>query len=232
MKSHKVVIVEDEADIREVIEYNLRREGYRTSSVADGEQALQLIRDTLPDLVLLDLMLPGLDGLEVCQRLKSDSATRHIRIIMVTAKGEERDILMGLDLGADDYLSKPFSPKELLGRIRAVLRRGLLQEEQASAQRLVRGPMLIDSERHQVQLDRRPVVLTATEFRLLHFLATHAGRVFTRDQLLSRIIGENASVVDRNIDVHVRAVRKKLGKHRDLIHTVRGIGYCFRTQAE
>ena len=227
MKSHKVVIVEDEADIREVIEYNLRREGYRTSSVADGEQALQLIRDTLPDLVLLDLMLPGLDGLEVCQRLKSDSATRHIRIIMVTAKGEERDILMGLDLGADDYLSKPFSPKELLGRIRAVLRRGPLQEEQASAQRLVRGPMLIDSERHQVQLDRRPVVLTATEFRLLHFLATQAGRVFTRDQLLSRIIGENASVVDRNIDVHVRAVRKKLGKHRDLIHTVRGIGYCF-----
>ena len=128
MKSHKVVIVEDEADIREVIEYNLKREGYRTSSVADGEKALQLVRDTLPDLVLLDLMLPGLDGLEVCQRLKSDSATRQVRIIMVTAKGEERDILMGLDLGADDYLTKPFSPKELLGRIRAVLRRGPLHE--------------------------------------------------------------------------------------------------------
>lgn len=232
MKSHKVVIVEDEADIREVIEYNLKREGYRTSAVADGEKALQLVRETLPDLVLLDLMLPGLDGLEVCQRLKADSATRQVRIVMVTAKGEERDILMGLDLGADDYLTKPFSPKELLGRIRAVLRRGPLREEQAATRPLERGPMLIDRERHQVQLDRRPVDLTATEFRLLHFLATNPGRVFTRDQLLSRVIGENASVVDRNIDVHVRAVRKKLGEHRDLIHTVRGVGYCFRSPAE
>ena len=232
MKPHRVAIVEDEADIREVIEYNLRREGYRTSAVADGEEALQLVRETLPDLVLLDLMLPGLDGLEVCQRLKADSATRNVRIIMVTAKGEERDILMGLDLGADDYLTKPFSPKELLGRIRAVLRRGPLQEEQASAQPLVRGPMLIDRERHQVRLDRSPVDLTATEFRLLHFLATNPGRVFTRDQLLSRVIGENASVVDRNIDVHVRAVRKKLGEYRDLIHTVRGVGYCFRNPME
>jgi len=232
VKSQKVVIIEDEADIREVIEYNLKREGYRTTAVADGEKALHLVRDTLPDLVLLDLMLPGLDGLEVCQRLKDDAATRHVRIIMVTAKGEERDILMGLDLGADDYLTKPFSPKELLGRIRAVLRRGSLQEEQASSQPLVRGPMLIDQERHQVQLDGRPVDLTATEFRLLHFLVTHPGRVFTRDQLLGRVIGENASVVDRNIDVHVRAVRKKLGEHRDLIRTVRGVGYCFRNKGE
>ena len=232
MKSQQVVIVEDEADIREVIAYNLKREGYRTSAVADGEQALQWVRETLPDLVLLDLMLPGLDGLEVCQRLKSDAATRNVRIIMVTAKGEERDILTGLDLGADDYLTKPFSPKELLGRIRAVLRRGPLQEEQGSAQPLVRGPMLIDREQHQVRLDRRPVDLTATEFRLLHVLATYPGRVFTRDQLLSRVIGENASVVDRNIDVHVRAVRKKLGEHRDLIQTVRGVGYCFRNLVE
>ena len=232
MKSQKVVIVEDEADIREVIEYNLKRERFRTFSVADGEKALQLIRNTLPDLVLLDLMLPGLDGLEVCQRLKSNAVTRDVRIIMVTAKGEERDILMGLELGADDYITKPFSPKELLGRIRAVLRRGLLQEEQASTQLLVRGAMLIDQERHQVQLDQIPVDLTATEFRLLHCLATQAGRVFTRDQLLSQVIGEHASVVDRNIDVHVGAVRKKLGEHRDLIHTVRGVGYCFRDQSE
>ena len=229
MKLDKVVIVEDEADIREVIEYNLNREGYRTASVSDGEQALQVIRKTGPDLVLLDLMLPGLDGLEVCQRLKSDSSTKDIRIIMVTAKGEEGDILLGLDMGADDYVTKPFSPRELLGRVRAVLRRGPLHDEQTSPQRFVRGAMIIDWERHQVQIERRRVFLTATEFRLLHFLATHPGRVFTRDQLLSRVIGENASVVDRNIDVHVRSVRKKLGNHRDLIQTVRGVGYCFRT---
>ncbi len=230
MKLEKVVVVEDEADIREVIEYNLNREGYRTSSVSDGEQALQMIRKAEPDLVLLDLMLPGLDGIEVCQQLKSDPSTRDIRIIMVTAKGEERDVLLGLGVGADDYVTKPFSPRELLGRVKAVLRRGPLQDEKASPKRVVRGGLIIDWERHRVQVENKPVVLTATEFRLLHFLAAHPSRVFTRDQLLSRVIGENASVVDRNIDVHVRAVRRKLGNHRDLIQTVRGVGYCFRTR--
>lgn len=228
MKRQKVVVIEDEPDIYEVIEYNLEREGYRVCGASDGEQGLSLVRREAPDVVLLDLMLPGLDGLEVCRQLKADSVTRSLPIIMVTAKGEESDVVLGLGLGADDYLTKPFSPKVLIARIQAVLRRPPVKDDQQGKSRLVRDGVVIDSDRHEVRVDAEPVSFTATEFRLLHFLASHQGRVFTRDHLLSRVIGEDAIVIDRNIDVHIRSIRKKLGEHRDLIETVRGVGYRFR----
>lgn len=228
----KVVVIEDEPDIREVIEHNLTREGYNVRSTRDGEDGLGLVKKEAPDLVLLDLMLPGLDGIEVCRRLKSDPLTRTIPVVMVTAKGEESDIVLGLGMGADDYVSKPFSPKELIARVKAVLRRGPLKDEAATRERIERDGVTIDASRHEVRVDGESVPFTATEFRLLNFLASHPGRVFARDHLLSRVIGEDAIVTDRNIDVHVRAIRKKLGSYRDLIETIRGVGYRFRDDAE
>jgi two-component system phosphate regulon response regulator PhoB len=228
MVKDKIVVIEDEPDIREVVEYNLLRDGFQVATAADGEAGLELTRRESPALVLLDLMLPGLDGLEVCRRLKSDALTRSIPVIMVTARGEESDVVIGLGIGADDYVTKPFSPKELLARVKAVLRRGPLREERAAKERIVREGVIIDATRHDVRIDGVSEPFTATEFRLLHFLASHPGRVFTRDHLLSRVIGEDAMVTDRNIDVHVRSVRKKLGPYRDLIETVRGVGYRSR----
>ncbi len=228
MKRQRIVVIEDEPDILEVIQYNLSREGFDVEGARDGESGLRQVRKGDPDLVLLDLMLPGVDGVELCRKLKEDELTRSIPIIMVTAKGEESDIVLGLGLGADDYITKPFSPKELVARVKAVLRRGQLREQQAQNARIVRDEVTIDRERHEVRVNDKPVTFTATELRLLHFLASHPGRVFTRDHLLSRVIGENAIVTDRNIDVHVRSVRKKLGDQRELIETVRGVGYRFR----
>jgi two-component system phosphate regulon response regulator PhoB len=226
-KREKIVVIEDEADILEVIHYNLTREGYRVSSSRDGEEGLDRVRREAPDLVLLDLMLPGLDGLEVCRRLQSDPVTAAIPVIMVTAKGEESDIVLGLSLGADDYVTKPFSPRELLARVKAVLRRGPPRDERGGSERIVRDGLVIDVLKHQVLVDGEPATMTATELRLLHFLASHPGRVFTRDQLLSRVIGDQAVVIDRNIDVHVGAIRKKLGRYRDMVETIRGVGYRF-----
>ena len=227
MAREKIVVIEDEADILEVIQYNLKREGYQVLTSRDGEEGLGQVREQAPALVLLDLMLPGLDGIEVCKQLKQNPVTRAIPIIMVTAKGEESDIVLGLGVGADDYVAKPFSPKELVARVKAVLRRGPLQEERAG-ERIVAGEVVIDAARHEVLVAGKPAVFTATELRLLHFLASQPGRVFTRDQLLSRVIGEDAAVIDRNIDVHIRSIRKKIGEHRDLIETIRGVGYRFR----
>ena len=232
MKSEKAIVIEDEADILEVIQYNLEREGYRVLTARDGKEGLRLIKKEMPDIVLLDLMLPSLDGIEVCRKLKEDPITHSIPIIMVTAKGEESDIVLGLGIGADDYVTKPFSPKELMGRVKAVLRRGPLKEDRGAAERIVWDKVVIDAGRHEVQVGKKPVTLTATEFRLLHFLASHPGRVFTRDQLLNRVIGDGVIVVDRNIDVHVRAVRRKLGSYENLIETIRGVGYRFRDQKE
>jgi phosphate regulon transcriptional regulator PhoB len=228
MKAETIVVIEDEPDILDVIQYNLDREGYRVLSSRDGEAGLALIRSDIPDLIILDLMLPRLDGIDVCRRLKQDPATRSIPIIMVTAKGEESDVVLGLGVGADDYVTKPFSPKELVARTRAVLRRGAMRDELEPQNRVEVGGVVIDKDRFQVRVDAEAVAFTATEFRLLHFLASHPGRVFTRDHILSRVMGEDAFVIDRNIDVHIRAVRKKLGRHRDLIETVRGVGYRFR----
>ena len=227
MSQGRILVVEDEPDIAELIEYNLVREGYRVDVAGDGEDALERIVREAPDLVLLDLMLPGLDGVELCRRLKEDPVTRSIPVIMVTAKGEESDIVLGLGVGADDYVSKPFSPRELTARVRAVLRRGAPRVAGSRHERVARGGIVIDALKHDVRVDGERVAFTATEFRLLHLLASHPGRAFSRDELLSRVIGEHATVMDRNIDVHVRTIRRKLGAHRDLIETVRGVGYRF-----
>ena len=227
-KREKIAVIEDEADILEVVQYNLRREGYLVVSSRNGEEGLDRIRKENPDLVLLDLMLPGMDGLEICKRLQADPMTAAIPVIMVTAKGEESDVVLGLQLGADDYVTKPCSPKELLARVKAVLRRGPLREVRASGDRVVRDGLVVDATKHVVTVDGEPITMTATEMRLLHFLATHPGRVFSRDQLLSRAIGDHAVVIDRNIDVHIGSIRRKLGRCRELIETIRGVGYRFR----
>jgi two-component system phosphate regulon response regulator PhoB len=229
MASEKIVVVEDETDIREVLVYNFEREGFVVWGVADGRYALKLIQNKKPDLVLLDLMLPGLDGLSICKELKNDNITAAIPIIMVTAKGEESDIVAGLELGADDYVTKPFSPKELMARVKAVLRRGRVLLTEIDHNCIERNGITVDIERHTVFVDGEPVSLfTATELKLLYFLALNAGRVFTRDHLLSRVMGEDSFVVDRNIDVHIQAIRKKIGRERKIIETIRGIGYRFR----
>lgn len=222
----RILVVEDEPDIREVIEFNLKCEGYRVSGASDGEQGLECARREFPDAILLDRMLPGLDGLEVCRRLKADPDLRSIPIIMVTAKAEVDDVVEGLEAGADDYLSKPFSPKELLARVKAVVRRGTW-DERRTEERLVFEGVVINTASHVVLVDGEDVTLTATEFRLLHFLASNPGRVFTRDTLLTRVMGDSAHLVDRNIDVHVGAIRRKLAGRRELIQTVRGVGYRF-----
>jgi len=228
VKTDKIVVIEDEEDILEVIAYNLKREGYDVTTSTSGEDGLTKIERFAPNLVILDLMLPEIDGLDLCRKLKSDPVTQSIPVIMVTAKGEESDVVLGLGMGADDYVVKPFSPKELVARVKAVLRRSRSAPEKERKDRIARDGIIIDPQRHDVRVDGESVTFTATEFRLLHFLASHPGRVFTRDQLLTRVIGEEAIVIDRNIDVHVRAIRKKLGEQRQLIETIRGVGYRFK----
>ncbi|MCC6671683.1 MAG: response regulator [Planctomycetes bacterium] len=228
MKREKLLVIEDEADILEVIEYNLAREGYRVIACREGDEGLRRARRDNPDLVLLDLMLPGTDGVEVCRQLKQDPVTRAVPVIILTAKSEESDVVLGLGVGADDYMTKPFSPRELIARVQAVLRRGPLKVERGAGDRVVRDGLVVDMARHEVLAGGKPIVFTPTEIRLLHFLASHPGRVFDRAHLLSRVIGEDAIVTDRNIDVHVRSIRQKLGEKRELIETVRGVGYRFR----
>ena len=223
-----IVVIEDEKDILEIIEYNLLRDGYKVSTARDGMSGLDLVRREYPDLVLLDLMLPKMDGEDVCRRLKSGFKTKTIPIIMVTARQEESDIVSGLGLGADDYISKPFSTKELLARVQSVLRRsGKLDEKKKN---VVLGPLKINSEQFSVELEGEIINLTSTEFRLLLTLGKQAGRVFSREQLLQCVVGDKVVVLDRNIDVHIRAIRKALGEYGKLIETVRGVGYRFATK--
>jgi len=226
MKKPKIVVIEDEVDILEVINYNLSKEGFDVCSALDGEEGLALIKKEVPDLVLLDLMLPGLDGIEICRKLKTDYSTRSIPIIMVTAKGEESDIVLGLGMGADDYMVKPFRPRELMARIRSVLRRGDFIEEGEGLVSI--NELVIDINRHEVKLEGKKIVLTAMEFKLLHFLASHPGQVFTRENLLNHVSSDDTFIIDRNIDVHIRSIRKKLNKHRELIETIHRVGYRFR----
>ena len=226
MKKSKIVVIEDEVDILEVINYNLSKEGFDVCSALDGEEGLALIKKEVPDLVLLDLMLPGLDGIEICRKLKTDYSTRSIPIIMVTAKGEESDIVLGLGMGADDYMVKPFRPRELMARIRSVLRRGDFIEEGEGLISI--DELAIDINRHEVKLEGKKIVLTAMEFKLLHFLASHPGQVFTRENLLNHVSSDDTFIIDRNIDVHIRSIRKKLNKHRELIETIHRVGYRFR----
>lgn len=227
MARQKILIVEDEPDIREILEYNLEREGFEVFSAPDGRVGLSEARRRVPDLVLLDLMLPGLDGLDVCRQLKDSPSTRGIPVVMVTAKGDEADVVLGLGLGADDYVTKPFSPKELVARIKAVMRRSRGTTEVDEGRIVVIGDVCVDPSRHRVTVGDTEVGLTATEFRILHYLAVSPGRVFSRDQILSHALGPNAVVTDRSVDVHVRSIRKKLGERRDLVQTVRGVGYRF-----
>ena len=225
MSKRKIVIIEDEPDILEVLSYNLRREGFEILTSADGIQGLALVKREHPDLVLLDLMLPGIDGVEICTSIKKNPDTQHTLLIMVTAKGEESDIVLGLGVGADDYISKPFSPKELVARVKAVMRRGVLLETEQPREKITHGELTIDAAKYRVTYGTREVKLTATEFRILQYLASHPGRVFTREQLLNHALGDDVVVVDRNIDVHVRGIRKKLEVEPPLIETIRGIGY-------
>ena len=223
----KILIVDDEPDIVEFVQYNLRKEMYDTLSAGDGPKAMQLARQNKPDLVLLDIMLPGLDGIEVCRALKADRETAQIPIIMLTAKGEEADVVAGLEIGADDYVAKPFSMRMLLARMKAVMRRGSPDKEHPSSLTRVHD-LIIDDERHVVSLKATPLQLTLTEYKILRFLAQHPGRVFTRTQILNNIQDEHVIVIDRAIDVHVAALRKKLGEAGKYIETVRGVGYRFK----
>ena len=225
MKRKKIVVVEDEPDLVDVVTYNLQREGYSVLTAQRGDEGLNLIRSERPDLVLLDLMLPGMDGLSICRQMKSDSSLSEIPIIIASAKGEESDVVIGLEMGADDYLAKPFSPRELLARIKAVLRRGAPRD--VIRDRLVIRDLVIDSGKHEVRIEDEIISLTSTEFKLLHHLASSKGRAFSREQLLNKVVGMGVIVVDRNIDVHIRAVRKKLGNHSNMIQTIRGVGYRF-----
>jgi DNA-binding response OmpR family regulator len=222
-----ILIVEDDPDIRELLRFNLEKAGYTIFLAEDGEKALTLARRHTPQIILLDLMLPGVDGLEVCRILKRDPDLQRIPIIMVTAKGEEMDRVVGLELGADDYLVKPFSIRELTLRIRKLMDR---REEEKTASVLRAGPLALDLDAHTARLGDRVLGLTATEFRLLAHLLRHRGRVQTRELLLDRVWGYSFEGYARTIDTHIRRLRKKLGDHQNLIETVRGLGYRFQTQ--
>ena len=231
MSNEKIFIVEDEPDILDVISYSLNREGFQVESSPNGAESIELLEQFKPDLILLDLMLPGMGGLDVCRHLKNDELSKHIPIIMVTAKGEESDIVLGLGLGADDYISKPFSPRELIARIKSVLRRSKESDNTKRSENIESGELVIDTKKHKVLLKGSEIKLTATEFRLLTYMARSPGQVFSRDQLLDQAFGGNMVVVDRNIDVHIRAIRKKIDADQYYIETVRGFGYRFRDSA-
>lgn len=225
-----ILLVEDEQDLMELLSYNLSREGFQVETAMTGEDGLKKVREmgSKVDLVLLDLMLPGIDGLEVCRTLKSREFTQAIPVIMLTAKGEESDIVKGLEVGADDYITKPFSPRVLMARISAVLRRADREQSRGPSTVLEVGQVAIDLERHEVTAKGDPVVLTATEFKLLSLLASKAGRVFTRQQIIESIHEGYAAVTDRSVDVQVVSLRRKLGEVGRNIETVRGVGYRFR----
>jgi len=224
MPKEHLLVVEDDEDILELLRYNLHKEGYRITGVTSGEEALKAVPSDLPDLIVLDLMLPGMDGLEVCRHLKRQPHTARVPIIMVTAKGEEADIVTGLELGADDYVTKPFSPRVLVARVRGVLRRRQRQPAGDDASRTIHG-MTIHPGRHEVLLEGHPLDLTATEFRLLHLLAGKPGWVFTRGQIIRLVHGNDYPASDRSVDVQVVSLRRKLGSQGKYLETVRGVGY-------
>lgn len=223
-----VLIVEDEEDILALLHFNLMKADFNVICASCGEEGLKSVISSQPDLVLLDLMLPGIDGLEICRRLRADEATRNIPIIMLTAKGEESDVVKGLELGADDYVTKPFSIKVLLARIQAVLRRRKEESNQQEQDELVFDQLAIHRGRNLVQVEGKSVDLTFTEFRVLVALASRPGWVFTRYQIVNAVRGEDYAVTDRAVDVQIAGLRKKLGSCGNYIETVRGVGYRFR----
>ncbi len=226
----QILIVEDEEDIRELVRYNLERENFGVGEAASGEAGLKAVAQKKPDLILLDLMLPGKDGLQICRELKKNDTTCDIPVVMMTARGEESDVITGLELGAEDYIVKPFSPKVLVARVKAVLRRKAAVPVPDTEDVLRICELVIHPGRHSVTVGGKPVDLTATEFGLLHFLARRPGWVFTRYQIVDAVHGEDYPVTERSVDVQVVGLRKKLKKAGDCIETVRGIGYRFRDE--
>ena len=225
MSAPYVLIVEDEPDIANLIDFHLTRNGFETKIAPTGEEAMMQVERKVPDLVVLDIMLPGVDGLEVCRRIKRENSKSHIPIIMVSARGEESDVVVGLELGADDYVTKPFSPRVLLARVSAVLRRHEVQNDHTEKLSVADGKIVIDAARHQVTVMGEEIQLTLTEYRLLHYLATRPGFVRTREQIISAVRGEGTVLSSRAVDVHIAGLRNKLGDLSTVIETVRGIGY-------
>ena len=233
--SSKVLVVEDEPDIQEVVSYNLRQSGFEVATADDGETALERIEQEDPDLVILDLMLPGVDGLEVCRMLKQNEAAKEIPVLMLTARSEEVDRIVGLELGADDYVVKPFSPRELVLRVRAILRRSRAGREAPSVEggaALEAGPLRIDPQEYRANLRGEPLELTATEFKLLRTLVERRGRVQSREELLNTVWEYEHAGYARTVDTHVRRLREKLGADASLVETVRGVGYRFKRRIE
>lgn len=227
----KILVVDDEEPIQELLRFNLEKEGYIVRVAKDGQEALQDVENDQPDLLVLDLMLPGMDGLEVCRKLRSNPKFQQIPIIMLTAKGEEFDKVLGLELGADDYMTKPFSPRELLARIKARLRRPNSQEEDADARVIIRGELRVDVTGFRVHVRGEETELTPKEFELLRVLVAHPGKVYSRDELLERIWGYEYDGDTRTVDVHVRHLRQKVERdpsNPEYIETLRGIGYRFK----
>lgn len=227
MSAKKILIIEDDEDIMELISFNLKKEGYSVVKAVTGEEGVKQAQSGSPDVVLLDIMLPEIDGLEVCRRLKADTKTKNIPIVMVTAKVEESDVVAGLELGAEDYVVKPFRPKELVARVRAVLRRKS-QAGGDAPEKIKIDELQIDLKRREVLVKGKPVELTYTEFQILYFLAQKPGWVFSRYQIVDAVRGSDYPVTDRSVDVQVVGLRKKLGKAGDRIETVRGVGYRFK----
>jgi two-component system alkaline phosphatase synthesis response regulator PhoP len=224
----EILVIEDDPDLVQLLTLELAKNYYRVRTAMDGRKGLAEVRRQPPGLIILDLMLPGLDGWEVCRQLKSDPRTKAIPVMILTVLGQEEDRLKGLELGADDYLAKPFSVKEVVARIRALLRRACMSIEEKSSESLKIGPLLIDTERHEVWMQGRLLQLTATELSLLKYLAQHPCRVFTRDQLITALWGEDRFVEEHNLDVHIHALRQQLETdpaHPKFLLTVRGVGY-------
>ena len=226
MAREKILVVEDEEDILNLVDYNLRQGGFQVIRAVDGETALALARQKPPDLIILDLMLPGMDGTEVCKTLKQEGATRRIPIIILSAKGEEMDRVIGLELGAADYVTKPFSPRELILRVKAVLQRGLPEEENEIPIQV--SDLTINIAEHQVYVKGQPIELTHTEFKLLAYLLKNRGRVQDRESLLAHVWGYDSVVYGRTVDTHIRRLRAKIDPLGEFIETIRGVGYRFK----
>jgi len=228
MAKGTILVIDDEKDLIELVRYNLEKEGFEVIGAPDGESGLKIATQFQPDVILVDVMLPGIDGLDVCRLLRSSNRTARIPVIMLTAKSAESDRVVGLELGADDYVTKPFSPRELGARVKAVLRRTAAHQEPPDLVR--RGDLVIDLSRREVLCRDKTIFLTATEFRLLQFLADRPGRVFSRSEIIDGSLGRDVAVLDRTIDVHVMALRRKLGRCGEWIETIRGFGYRFREE--
>lgn len=229
-KKEKLLVVEDDGDIRELISFNLEMCGYEVIRASDGMEGWEKAKEEKPDLMVLDLMLPGMDGFEVCRRLKSDKATQSVPVIMLTARSEEENMVKGLELGADDYVTKPFSPRVLVARVKAVLRRKGVLKETTSHRVVSLHGITIDPARHEVRSGGKTITLSATEFSILYFLAENPGWVFSRSQIIDAVKGEDYPVTSRSVDVQILGIRKKLGDKGNCIETVRGVGYRMESE--